>query len=57
MKGMGELHLDIKVDQSETMNSRVEANIGALKLLIEKHYNEVEVDYTHKSNQVVLVSC
>jgi elongation factor G len=48
LKGMGELHLDIKVDILKR-TYKVEANIGAPQVAYrEKITREVTVDYTHK---------
>ncbi len=48
LKGMGELHLDIKVDILKR-TSKVEANIGAPQVAFrEKITQRAEVDYTHK---------
>ncbi|MEA2936315.1 MAG: elongation factor [Variibacter sp.] len=48
LKGMGELHLDIKVDILKR-TYKVEANIGAPQVAYrEKITRPVEVDYTHK---------
>ena len=48
LKGMGELHLDIKVDILKR-TYRVEANIGAPQVAYrEKITRAVSVDYTHK---------
>ncbi|MBO0754658.1 MAG: elongation factor G [Bradyrhizobiaceae bacterium] len=48
LKGMGELHLDIKVDILKR-TYRVEANIGAPQVAYrEKITKQVTVDYTHK---------
>jgi elongation factor G len=48
LKGMGELHLDIKVDILKR-TYRVEANIGAPQVAYrEKITKRVTVDYTHK---------
>ncbi|MBM3528945.1 MAG: elongation factor G [Alphaproteobacteria bacterium] len=48
LKGMGELHLDIKVDILKR-TYKVEANIGAPQVAYrEKVTRRVEVDYTHK---------
>jgi elongation factor G len=48
LKGMGELHLDIKVDILRR-TYKVDANIGAPQVAYrEKMTRRVEVDYTHK---------
>jgi len=48
MKGMGELHLDIKVDILRR-TYKVDANIGAPQVAYrEKLTKKVEIDYTHK---------
>jgi elongation factor G len=48
LKGMGELHLDIKVDILKR-TYKVEANIGAPQVAFrEKVSRKAEVDYTHK---------
>src|SRR5688572_11341748 len=48
LKGMGELHLDIKVDILKR-TYKVDANIGAPQVAYrEKMTQRVEVDYTHK---------
>src|SRR5918993_4257057 len=48
LKGMGELHLDIKVDILKR-TYKVDANIGAPQVAFrEKITNRKEVDYTHK---------
>jgi elongation factor G len=48
LKGMGELHLDIKVDILKR-SYKVEANIGAPQVAYrEKITRQVTVDYTHK---------
>src|SRR3954462_15197196 len=48
LKGMGELHLDIKVDILKR-TYKVEANIGAPQVAYrEKTSRRAEVDYTHK---------
>ncbi len=48
LKGMGELHLDIKVDILKR-TYKVEANIGAPQVAFrEKVTRRAEVDYTHK---------
>jgi elongation factor G len=48
LKGMGELHLDIKVDILKR-TYKVEANIGAPQVAFrEKITRKAEVDYTHK---------
>jgi elongation factor G len=48
LKGMGELHLDIKVDILKR-SYKVEANIGAPQVAYrEKITKQVTVDYTHK---------
>ncbi len=48
LKGMGELHLDIKVDILRR-TYKVDANIGAPQVAFrEKMTKRVEVDYTHK---------
>jgi elongation factor G len=48
LKGMGELHLDIKVDILKR-TYKVEANIGAPQVAYrEKITRKTEVDYTHK---------
>ncbi|MGE4167635.1 MAG: elongation factor G, partial [Xanthobacteraceae bacterium] len=48
LKGMGELHLDIKVDILKR-TYKVEANIGAPQVAFrEKITQSAEVDYTHK---------
>jgi len=48
LKGMGELHLDIKVDILKR-TYKVEANIGAPQVAFrEKITQRAEVDYTHK---------
>jgi elongation factor G len=48
LKGMGELHLDIKVDILKR-TYKVEANIGAPQVAYrEKLTKRVEIDYTHK---------
>jgi len=48
LKGMGELHLDIKVDILKR-SYKVEANIGAPQVAYrEKISRQVTVDYTHK---------
>ena len=48
IKGMGELHLDIKVDILKRTH-RVEVNVGAPQVAYrEKITRRVEVDYTHK---------
>jgi elongation factor G len=48
LKGMGELHLDIKVDILKR-SYKVEANIGAPQVAYrEKISKQVTVDYTHK---------
>ena len=48
LKGMGELHLDIKVDILKR-TYKVEANIGAPQVAFrEKITRRAEVDYTHK---------
>ena len=48
LKGMGELHLDIKVDiLKRTYN--VDANIGQPKVAYREKINKLaEIDYTHK---------
>jgi elongation factor G len=48
MKGMGELHLDIKVDILKR-TYKVEANIGAPQVAYRESLGKaVEIDYTHK---------
>jgi elongation factor G len=48
LKGMGELHLDIKVDILKR-TYKVDANIGAPQVAYrEKLTKKVEIDYTHK---------
>jgi elongation factor G len=48
MKGMGELHLDIKVDILKR-TYKVEANIGAPQVAYRESLGRsVEIDYTHK---------
>ncbi|CAH1669103.1 MULTISPECIES: elongation factor G [unclassified Chelatococcus] len=48
LKGMGELHLDIKVDILKR-TYKVDANIGAPQVAYrEKITKKVEIDYTHK---------
>jgi elongation factor G len=48
LKGMGELHLDIKVDILKR-TYKVEANIGQPKVAYREKINKVaEIDYTHK---------
>jgi elongation factor G len=48
IKGMGELHLDIKVDILKR-TYKVEANVGAPQVAYrEKTIAPVEIDYTHK---------
>jgi elongation factor G len=48
MKGMGELHLDIKIDILRR-TYKVDANIGAPQVAYrEKLTKKVEIDYTHK---------
>ncbi len=48
LKGMGELHLDIKVDILKR-TYKVEANVGAPQVAFrEKITRRAEVDYTHK---------
>ena len=48
LKGMGELHLDIKVDILKR-TYKVDANIGAPQVAYrEKLTQRVEIDYTHK---------
>ena len=48
LKGMGELHLDIKVDILKRTH-KVEANIGAPQVAYrEKITKRAEIDYTHK---------
>jgi elongation factor G len=48
IKGMGELHLDIKVDRMKR-EFKVEANVGAPQVAYrETSPRKVEVDYTHK---------
>jgi len=48
LKGMGELHLDIKVDLLRT-NYSVEANVGAPQVAYrETLARSTEIDYTHK---------
>src|SRR4029079_16633937 len=52
LKGMGELHLDIKVDILKR-TYKVEANIGAPQVAYrEKITQRVEHDYTHKKQSV-----
>jgi elongation factor G len=49
LKGMGELHLDIKIDILKRAPYNVEANIGAPQVAYrEKLTRRVEKDYTHK---------
>ncbi len=49
LKGMGELHLDIKVDILRRPPYKVEANIGAPQVAYrEKITRSATVDYTHK---------
>ncbi len=48
LKGMGELHLDIKVDMLKR-TYKVDANIGAPQVAYrERLTKKVEIDYTHK---------
>src|SRR5439155_9225360 len=48
MKGMGELHLDIKVDILKR-TYKVEANIGAPQVAYRESLGKVaDIDYTHK---------
>src|SRR5712671_6804537 len=48
LKGMGELHLDTKLDILRR-TYKVEANIGALQVAFrERMTQRVEVEYTHK---------
>src|SRR5438045_4602678 len=48
MKGMGELHLDIKVDILKR-TYKVEANIGAPQVAYRESLGKrAEIDYTHK---------
>src|ERR1041384_2580145 len=48
LKGMGELHLDIKVDILKR-TSKIDVNIGALQVAFrERMTQRVEVDYTYK---------
>ena len=48
MKGMGELHLDIKIDILKR-TYKVEANIGAPQVAYRESLGrKVEIDYTHK---------
>jgi elongation factor G len=49
LKGMGELHLDIKIDHHETRPHGVEANVGAPQVAYRETISrEADVDYTHK---------
>src|SRR3954468_5079335 len=48
LKGMGELHLDTKVDILKR-TYKIDANIGALQVAFrERMTQRVEVDYTHR---------
>ena len=51
IKGMGELHLDIIVDRMKR-EFKVEANIGALKLLIERLSLDHQKSLTFIKNRV-----
>lgn len=54
--GMGELHLDIIVDRMRR-EFKVEANIGQPQVAYRESITKMaEIDYTHKSNRVVLVN-
>jgi elongation factor G len=48
IKGMGELHLDIKVDRMKR-EFKVEANVGAPQVAYRETITKsTEIDYTHK---------
>ena len=50
LKGMGELHLDTKIDILRR-TYKVDANIGALQVAFrERMTQRVEVEYTHKKH-------
>jgi len=56
LKGMGELHLDIKVDILRR-TYKVDANIGAPQVAYrERLSRKTEIDYTHKKQTAALAS-